>query len=81
MQTNLTPIATLRGTQPKWRVVRCCTALYCRAAENPGCMTAADWREFLSGRGYTAGVGEPMALFYKEVRQTSIHRSWLYAVM
>jgi len=38
-----------------------------RAAENPGCMTAADWREFLSGRGYTAGVGEPLALFYKEV--------------
>ena len=35
-------------------------------------MTAADWREFLSGRGYTAGVGEPLALFYKEVRQSSI---------
>ena len=38
-----------------------------RAAENPDCVTSKDWREFLSGRGYTAGVGEPMALFYKEV--------------
>jgi len=38
-----------------------------RAAENPDCVSAEDWREFLSGRGYTAGVGEPLALFYKEV--------------
>ena len=39
----------------------------CRAAENPDCVSSEDWREFLSGRGYTAGVGEPLALFYKEV--------------
>lgn len=38
-----------------------------RAAENPDCVTPEDWREFLSGRGYTAGVGEPLALFFKEV--------------
>eukprot|EP00090_Calanus_glacialis_P019003 TRINITY_DN29323_c0_g1_i1.p1 TRINITY_DN29323_c0_g1~~TRINITY_DN29323_c0_g1_i1.p1 ORF type:complete len:279 (-),score=50.95 TRINITY_DN29323_c0_g1_i1:289-1080(-) len=38
-----------------------------RAAENPDCVSSEDWREFLSGRGYTAGVGEPLALFYKEV--------------
>merc|ERR1711892_1114478 len=38
-----------------------------RAAENPDCVSSDDWREFLSGRGYTAGVGEPLALFYKEV--------------
>jgi len=38
-----------------------------RAAENPDCVSSEDWRDFLSGRGYTAGVGEPLALFYKEV--------------
>lgn len=38
-----------------------------RAAENPDCITAKDWKGFLSERGYTAGVGEPMALFYKEI--------------
>merc|ERR1719220_420568 len=38
-----------------------------RAAENPDCVSHEDWREFLSGRGYTAGVGEPMALFFREI--------------
>jgi len=41
-----------------------------RAAENPDCVTPEDWRGFLSGRGYTAGVGEPVALFYKEIGVT-----------
>ena len=38
-----------------------------RAAENPDYVSSHYWREFLSGRGYIAGVGEPLALFYKEV--------------
>jgi hypothetical protein len=43
------------------------TIHYFRAAENPGCVSSENWKEFLSGRGYTAGVGEPLAIFYKEV--------------
>lgn len=38
-----------------------------RAAENPDCVTEKDWKGFLSERGYSAGVGEPVALFYREL--------------
>jgi len=40
-----------------------------RAAQDINCINEDDWREFLSGRGYTGGVGEPLALFYKEISE------------
>ena len=34
-------------------------------------------KSYFSGRGYTAGVGEPMALFYKEIGQVYPHAKFI----
>ena len=36
-----------------------------------GLMTDEDWIKGLEGRGYTAGVGEPINLFYPEILKVS----------
>ena len=40
-------------------------ALYDQANPNEKILTDQDWIDFLSGRGYKAGVDYPVSLFYK----------------
>ena len=38
-----------------------------------GLLTPQDWTQGLEGRGYTAGVGEPINLFYPEILKVSTY--------
>ena len=52
-------VASLDGEPEFWK----------KAAD--GLMTDEDWINGLEGRGYTAGVGEPINLFYPEILKVS----------
>ena len=43
-----------------------------------GLLTPQDWTQGLEGRGYTAGVGEPINLFYPEILKVSIQYPEMY---
>ena len=42
-----------------------------------GLLTEQDWIQGLEGRGYTAGVGEPINYFYPEILKVIVHKCLL----